>query len=215
MADRPLRPATRRSLGEPLPHQQADRPRDPPEAESISSPDHAVRWGYPVLALLSESYPGLRGRFLTCYSPVRRSVFPTLASGWTSLDLHVLSTPPAFVLSQDQTLRRDLGPEGPRSWRAGVEVTDLFTDYWHRVTLSVLSAIDLVRRDRGLVARTGFLAIDRSRQRSSVVPFSRCAAHPASRGAVALVGRSHVGAAWCSCGPPGVLPGAFRGGETS
>ena len=30
MADRPLRPATRRRLGRPLPHQQADRPRAPP-----------------------------------------------------------------------------------------------------------------------------------------------------------------------------------------
>ena len=38
-------------------------------------------------------------------------------------DLHVLSTPPAFVLSQDQTLRRDIGfpePEGP-----GVRYLDL------------------------------------------------------------------------------------------
>jgi hypothetical protein len=26
----------------------------------------------------------------------------------TSFDLHVLGTPPAFVLSQDQTLRQDL-----------------------------------------------------------------------------------------------------------
>ena len=26
---------------------------------------------------------------------------------WLSLDLHVLSAPPAFVLSQDQTLRED------------------------------------------------------------------------------------------------------------
>src|SRR5687768_5347341 len=31
----------------------------------------------------------------------------SLRSGGFSLDLHVLSTPPAFVLSQDQTLRRD------------------------------------------------------------------------------------------------------------
>src|SRR5919197_1784766 len=29
-----------------------------------------------------------------------------------SLDLHVLSTPPAFVLSQDQTLRRKFNPAG-------------------------------------------------------------------------------------------------------
>ena len=34
MADRPLRPATRRCLGGPLPHQQADRPRAPPEAKN-------------------------------------------------------------------------------------------------------------------------------------------------------------------------------------
>ena len=31
--------------------------------------------------------------------------FPNLRWGTGSLDLHVLSTPPAFVLSQDQTLR--------------------------------------------------------------------------------------------------------------
>jgi hypothetical protein len=42
-----------------------------PKHESISSGDHAISRGYPVLALLSEGYPGLRGRFLTCYSPVR------------------------------------------------------------------------------------------------------------------------------------------------
>ena len=28
-------------------------------------------------------------------------------AGWTAFDLHALSTPPAFVLSQDQTLHRD------------------------------------------------------------------------------------------------------------
>ena len=32
VADHPLRPATRLCLGEPLPHQQADRPRAPPKA---------------------------------------------------------------------------------------------------------------------------------------------------------------------------------------
>ena len=110
MADRPLRPATRRSLGELLPHQLADRPRAPPEAESISSPKHAIWWGYPVLAPVSRCYPSLRGRLLTCYSPVRHSVFTSIATGWTAFDLHVLGTPPAFVLSQDQTLHQDLCP---------------------------------------------------------------------------------------------------------
>ena len=58
---------------------------------------------YPVLAALSHCYPEHRGRLPTCYSPVRRCtnrvapVFPH--------DLHVLGTPPAFVLSQDQTLQ--------------------------------------------------------------------------------------------------------------
>ena len=59
---------------------------------------------YPVLATLSGSYPEVEGRLLTCYSPVRRSSTP---EGAFPLDLHVLSTPPAFVLSQDQTLHRN------------------------------------------------------------------------------------------------------------
>src|SRR2546430_14642065 len=58
---------------------------------------------YPVLAPVSEGYPKARGRLLTCYSPVRRSSTPERAF---PLDLHVLSTPPAFVLSQDQTLQQ-------------------------------------------------------------------------------------------------------------
>jgi hypothetical protein len=63
-------------------------------------------WSYPALALLSEGYSGLLGRLPTCYSPVRRFTRP-LAETF-SLDLHVLGTPPAFVLSQDQTLQLSL-----------------------------------------------------------------------------------------------------------
>ena len=43
----------------------------------------------------------------TCYSPIRRSRPTSHPEGileFSSLDLHVLGTPPAFVLSQDQTL---------------------------------------------------------------------------------------------------------------
>ena len=58
---------------------------------------------YPVLITVSGGYPEARGRLLTCYSPVRRSSTTEVAF---PLDLHVLSTPPAFVLSQDQTLHR-------------------------------------------------------------------------------------------------------------
>src|SRR4051794_24171190 len=40
----------------------------------------------------------------------------------SSLHLHVLSTPPAFVLSQDQTLREELLPYGPEDARRHVEL---------------------------------------------------------------------------------------------
>ena len=36
-----------------------------------------------------------------------RSPLSPAPKDWFSLDLHVLSAPPAFVLSQDQTLRED------------------------------------------------------------------------------------------------------------
>ena len=106
MADRPLRPATRRCLGELLPHQQADRPRDPPKAPEpfLSAPCDALR----VLGI----NPGFPGLFPSSgqVSHVLRTRSP-LSIGTEvpgSFDLHVLSTPPAFVLSQDQTLRQDL-----------------------------------------------------------------------------------------------------------
>ena len=56
-----------------------------------------------VLALLSKGYPPPPGRLPTCYSPLRR--FTRGPKSLFSLDLHVLGTPPAFVLSQDQTLQ--------------------------------------------------------------------------------------------------------------
>ena len=57
---------------------------------------------YAVLARVSPGYPPLLGRLPTCYSPVRRS--PETEASFAH-DLHVLSTPPAFILSQDQTLQ--------------------------------------------------------------------------------------------------------------
>ena len=62
---------------------------------------------YTVLAPVSKCYPLLMGRLPTCYSPVRHSSFSGGASSGgkkKAFDLHVLGTPPAFVLSQDQTL---------------------------------------------------------------------------------------------------------------
>src|SRR5215469_16030619 len=76
-------------------HEHKQRPVFPPRP--------IPRGPYPVLALLSEGYPGVRGRLLTCYAPVRHCTQGPKSP--FSYDLHVLSTPPAFVLSQDQTLR--------------------------------------------------------------------------------------------------------------
>ena len=108
MADHPLRPATRLRLGEPLPHQLADRARTPHQVIACRSRGHLLPqranspWSYPVLVRLSTGYPELQGRLSTCYSPVRR--FTCRVAPTFSHDLHVSGTPPAFVLSQDQTL---------------------------------------------------------------------------------------------------------------
>ena len=74
---------------------------------SRTFPPHPVDVeAYPVLAVLSICYPGHKGRLFTCYSPVRR--FTREPKSPFTLDLHVLGLPPAFVLSQDQTLQFDL-----------------------------------------------------------------------------------------------------------
>ncbi len=85
-------------------HQRQPKP-------SFNSPPRGGK-DYPVLATVSRSYPRLMGRLPTCYSPVRHSIrgskLPLLA-----FDLHVLGTPPAFILSQDQTLH---------NWKAHLEL---------------------------------------------------------------------------------------------
>jgi hypothetical protein len=93
VADRPLRPATDRRLGRPLPHQLPNRTQAAPKAHHCFGPQ-------PICGI-SPSFPGLSptsGYVPTRYSPVRHS------HCW-ACDLHVLSMPPAFTLSQDQTLR--------------------------------------------------------------------------------------------------------------
>ena len=104
MAVHPLRPATRRRLGRPLPHQQADRPRAHPTPHKAFHHDPYAM----VVCGIRPSFPGLSHsagqithvlltRSPLEYPPPRWWAFP--------FDLHVLSTPPAFVLSQDQTLQ--------------------------------------------------------------------------------------------------------------
>jgi hypothetical protein len=82
VAGRPLRPATRHSLGGPLPHQLADRPWA--HSQVIAQPESKatfyrvtwVTWSYPVLAPLSRGYPKLKHRLPMYYSPVRRFTHP-------------------------------------------------------------------------------------------------------------------------------------------
>ena len=56
---------------------------------------------YAVLTSISRGYSSLRGKFSRVTHPFATILIP---EGIFSFDLHVLSTPPAFILSQDQTL---------------------------------------------------------------------------------------------------------------
>jgi hypothetical protein len=123
VADRPLRPATRRCLGGPLPRQLADGPRAHPRAIAcIQRPPFPAGAEAPVVSsgistpfgelfqTLGQITHVLRTR-APLYSPLRAF----------SLDLHVLGTPPAFVLSQDQTLQlRVFSCLPPLTRRAGM-----------------------------------------------------------------------------------------------
>ena len=58
---------------------------------------------YGALGGVSAGYSPVTGKLLTCYAPFRRSPTEYCYSS-LPLDLHVLSLPLAFILSQDQTL---------------------------------------------------------------------------------------------------------------
>ena len=60
---------------------------------------------HPALPPVSRSYSGAWGRSVTHYSPVRHS-HPGSKLPGIPFDLHVLSTPPAFILSQNRTLHK-------------------------------------------------------------------------------------------------------------
>ena len=104
MAVHPLRPATDRRLGGPLPRQLANQTRD-----HLSAHKALVIRGCPPITLC-----GISSRF-QLLSPTERQVSHALLTRsplsespkeFTPFDLHVLGTPPAFVLSQDQTLKK-------------------------------------------------------------------------------------------------------------
>ena len=101
MADHPLKSAMDRSLGRPLPHQLANPTQAHPYAVA-QRPPLTLRY-YAVLTVVSNWYPPRTGRFLRVTHPsaTRQQEQALLLP----FDLHVLSIPPAFNLSQDQTLQ--------------------------------------------------------------------------------------------------------------
>ncbi len=101
VADHPLKSATRHRLGRLLPCQLPDGIQSDLAAESISqlnlclkgvsSINHRFQW-------LSQS-----ARYIN-YILLTRAPLVSIPKNLLPFDLHVLSTPPAFTLSQDQTL---------------------------------------------------------------------------------------------------------------
>src|SRR5699024_6036283 len=103
----PLRPATRRRLGRPLPHQQADRPQAHPTP--IKSFHPLTYQG--VVSGIRPSFPGLsRSAGQITHVLLTRSPLIHPASRASSFDFHVLSTPPAFAVGQEQTLHKRKHP---------------------------------------------------------------------------------------------------------
>ncbi len=86
------------ALGGRYPHQLANQTQAPLSAVFNLS----LLSFYGVLATVSQCYPPPIGRFLRVTHPSATTHKPP--KGKCSFDLHVLSMPPAFILSQDQTL---------------------------------------------------------------------------------------------------------------
>ena len=104
MAVHPLRPATDRRHGGPLPRHLANQTRS-----HLSAHKALTSRGCP-----QEASCGISSRF-QLLSPTERQVphalltrspLNSVPKGSVPFDLHVLGTPPAFVLSQDQTLKK-------------------------------------------------------------------------------------------------------------
>ena len=131
--------------------------------------DHAVLGGHPVLDQVSPAYPGLRGRFLTCYSPVRRWGTAGVATDGAPARLacirHAASVRPEPG-SNSPSRSCDAGPEGRRvaigtetGWRhrlpAGTRTDEVF------VVRSWCGIAEIApeRRPQGARARTPALAL--------------------------------------------------------
>ncbi len=162
MADHPLRPATDRRLGRPLPHQLANRPHAPPPVPEGFPRGPRCPRPYAALAPLSRGYSPPEGRSRTCSSPVRHSV---RAEARTPFDLHALGTPPAFILSQDQTLHQDrLTPRRPQACCQ----THRTSGYCHS------------KHPRTTVLKRSHAGLEDPRSLTSTIPLVRCSTPPAA-----------------------------------
>src|SRR3954467_15723426 len=134
-----------------------------------------------------------------------RSPLEPHLKGWASFDLHVLSTPPAFVLSQDQTLRRCLNPGENQELALLMSINPkkptkgllLGTDFRHAVEFSrsgraptrpsrassMAACCPTLRRDRMFPLRDRPAGLSASRGASRTIPDSggRCTGGPGAR----------------------------------
>ena len=125
MADHSLKSATDRSLGELLPHQQANRTQAHQIVINLSS--FEIIWYYPSFLRAIPSY------MVDSYALLTRSPLSKHPKALFSFDLHVLSVPPAFNLSQDQTLFKRFDPRFLArilGFRTNHTVYDCAYNYW-------------------------------------------------------------------------------------
>ena len=103
MAGHSLKPAIDRGLGEQLPHQLANQAR----AHPLATKDFVFHDEIPKY-LKRHHISSVSDRFQTLSSAQRVDSHVLLTRSPLKLklsyDLHVLGVPPAFILSQDQTL---------------------------------------------------------------------------------------------------------------
>ena len=103
MADHPLRSATHHRLGGPLPHQLSNGTRAHPYPIKSFIIRRCLQM---IICGISTHFYVLFPRYgQVAHALLTRPPLMQGASPLHSFDLHVLSTPPAFVLSQNQTLK--------------------------------------------------------------------------------------------------------------
>ena len=86
-----------------MPRRLANGTHAPPPPMNLPLEEDASSQAHAVLDRVSPAYPPVAGGLHTRYAPVRRSP-AQYCYCLLPLDLHVLSLPLAFILSQDQTL---------------------------------------------------------------------------------------------------------------